>query len=544
MMKPTSTAFASVPHPSVPVVNGQLTTEANVLQSPNNQYMLSNQYNQQMAYMYQQAASAQMANAMQMGAMSPMTPNTPQQPPMMGSLPSGPPSLVPQFSTQQSPPLLTPQFQNNMSTGSSTAAPITPTTPQNLYQTAQTSTVVPAPQEPSSYSPQAVISVKPIDMMNAWETANWIGLIGQVKGWPEASEYASSFYNQGMTGFMLAKLNISDLENHFGIKKHGHRLEMMACIRQVHPHMDQQDNRSCSGMYMSGFESGYTPAMSDVSRSESAFDASRGQTSDSDSESDNIRIRPMQSRKSISLVDGHKYGMLRRGSHNRLLADSPPVNLESVSLQLTRPGLRDYSSQSSAASGESDTSMASSTDGSCLTDNSSVSSATGEPRGARLVLKLPGPPASAVVMMVELKKHFAANGFMVNVRSDDSIPKDDTKFIVVFENTHEANRALSMRDEIGYELAPYTEAPKKKGPRPTPSKPLRYKVLHHARMRSGKSMKSEVMGFVRKGEVYWVNQIKGKRARLIERTEEGDVNLGWVSLRNNAGYQLMAPFEL
>jgi len=114
------------------------------------------------------------------------------------------------------------------------------------------------------------------------------------------------------------------------------------------------------------------------------------------------------------------------------------------------------------------------------------------------------------------------------------------KFIVAFPNAAEAMRALSMKDQLGYDLAEYTEA-RKKGPRPTPSNPQQYKVLHHARMRSGKSMKSQVKGFVEKGEVYWVNQIKGKRARLIKRTKAGDEKLGWVSLRNNAGYQLMAP---
>jgi len=140
--------------------------------------------------------------------------------------------------------------------------------------------------------------------------------------------------------------------------------------------------------------------------------------------------------------------------------------------------------------------------------------------------------------MMQLKNDFAAKGFDIHPRVDE---KNERQFIINFSSEAEANRALSIKADLGYELSTYTG--RKHGPRPTPSNPQQYKVLHHARIRKGKSMKSQVMGFVNKGDIFWVNQIKGKRARLVERSAQGDINKGWVSLRNNAGYQLMAPFH-
>lgn len=52
-------------------------------------------------------------------------------------------------------------------------------------------------------------------------------------------------------------------------------------------------------------------------------------------------------------------------------------------------------------------------------------------------------------------------------------------------------------------------------------------------------MKSEYCGDLCKGEVVWVNQVKGRRARVIARGPRGDTVRGWVSLRSNHGIQLL-----
>lgn len=52
-------------------------------------------------------------------------------------------------------------------------------------------------------------------------------------------------------------------------------------------------------------------------------------------------------------------------------------------------------------------------------------------------------------------------------------------------------------------------------------------------------MKSDYTGDLCKGEVVWVNQVKGRRARVISRGPHGDTVRGWVSLRSSHGIQLL-----
>jgi hypothetical protein len=223
-------------------------------------------------------------------------------------------------------------------------------------------------------------------------------------------------------------------------------------------------------------------------------------------------------------------------SQRNLLSHEKSMGSTLESITLKRPQLIDESSCTSATSNNSMTSYVSAS--SQVTDTSVSSSINGD-RRCHLTLTLDSAPACNREAILSIRQTFKQAGFDAHPRPSDRF---NNKFIVKFRSYDEANRALSMKDALGYDLSDYTET-RKKGPRPTPSNPQQYMVLHHARMRSGKSMKSQVLGFVEKGDIFWVNQIKGKRARLIERTKEGDKNLGWVSLRNNAGYQLMAPFH-
>lgn len=364
--------------------------------------------------------------------------------------------------------------------------------------------VVPQPAQPASYPPRALISVKPADQMNEYETANWVKLVGEVQGWPESSKYAQAFFDHGMTGFMLAQLTMDDLEKYLGVEKHGHRLTLMSSIRSIHP-------------FQIPFERSSGSVFSSAASSE--MDAG----SDSDEAESPLRLPAVQN-------SGRRQSVILPVSQRNLLVHETS---SMSTLQMRRPQLIDDSSCSSTNSAMTYASSA-------ATDTSAASSLNGEPRRAHLMLTLEGAP-EVKQAMIEIRQHFQTKGFDVHPRVSE---KAANKFIVRFNNEAEANRALSIQEEIGYDLSTYTEYTRKKGPRPTPSNPQQYMVLHHARMRSGKSMKSQVLGFVNKGEIYWVNQIKGKRARLIERgTSQGDRNLGWVSLRNNAGYQLMAPFH-
>jgi len=387
-------------------------------------------------------------------------------------------------------------------------------TSESLYQMAQAGTpIVPTPAQPHTYHQQAVISVKPADQMNVFETSNWVRLVGEVQGWPEAPVYARSFFNNGVTGFMLSQLTIESLEKYLGVEKHGHRLTLMTAIRAIYPYlipMESSSNLSSAAPSVAG-ES--TTAMSEL---DSDADGSQRELK--------LQMQNSQGRRRSVLV----------GDPLKTLNQQNLVAHDMETIRFRRPQLIDESSCTS------NNSMSSRFSASSQATDTTNSTLNGD-RRCHLTLTMQSAPACNREAMLAIRTTFSSAGFDAHPRPSE---RATNKFIIRFPTEAEAERALLMKAEIGYDLSNYTEFSRKKGPRPTPSNPQQYMVLHHAQVRKGKSMKSQVLGFVEKGEVYWVNQIKGKRARLVERCEgEEDRNMGWVSLRNNAGYQLMAPFH-
>jgi len=82
-------------------------------------------------------------------------------------------------------------------------------------------------------------------------------------------------------------------------------------------------------------------------------------------------------------------------------------------------------------------------------------------------------------------------------------------------------------------------APKKKKLMPRPKNPMQYHVLMTLKMKTGRSLQSTYIGHVTKDTVVWVNTVRGRRARIVEKTETGTKNLGWVSLRLEDGKPLL-----
>merc|ERR1719266_1534426 len=87
------------------------------------------------------------------------------------------------------------------------------------------------------------------------------------------------------------------------------------------------------------------------------------------------------------------------------------------------------------------------------------------------------------------------------------------------------------------------QAPKKKL-MPRPKNPMQYRVLMTLKMKSGRSLQSSYVGHVNKDTVVWVNTVRGRRARIVEKTETGTKNLGWVSLRLENGKHLLVQEQM
>jgi len=129
-----------------------------------------------------------------------------------------------------------------------------------------------------------------------------------------------------------------------------------------------------------------------------------------------------------------------------------------------------------------------------------------------------------------IRNRFRDFNLIVNVR-----PSGD-HYIVSFQNCLQAKHALHLAKEIGYRLAIR--------PRATPSCPATYVCMSRCTIREGKSLNGNVVGNLSKGEKVTVNQLKGRRARLIEVNEYGEVQKrGWATVTTKDGFELLKRLD-
>jgi len=81
---------------------------------------------------------------------------------------------------------------------------------------------------------------------------------------------------------------------------------------------------------------------------------------------------------------------------------------------------------------------------------------------------------------------------------------------------------------------------RKKSLRARPDNPIKYKALRNAKIRAGKSVRSDIVSYLTKGSVVVINQIKGRSGRVVVPQPNGDFNkVGWVTLYTHDRQQLM-----
>jgi len=123
----------------------------------------------------------------------------------------------------------------------------------------------------------------------------------------------------------------------------------------------------------------------------------------------------------------------------------------------------------------------------------------------------------------------------------------------MMEEVH-SDSSSSMRESVSIKTpapAPVSKTttdqvvvPKKNKIMPRPKNPMQYRVLMTLKMKSGRSLQSSYVGHVNKDTVVWVNTVRGRRARIVEKTETGTKNLGWVSLRLENGKHLLVQEQM
>jgi len=81
---------------------------------------------------------------------------------------------------------------------------------------------------------------------------------------------------------------------------------------------------------------------------------------------------------------------------------------------------------------------------------------------------------------------------------------------------------------------------RRKSTRARPDNPIKYKTLRNAKIRSGKSVRTDGVGYLQKGAVVVINQIKGRSGRVVLPQHNGEfMKVGWVTLYTHDRQQLL-----
>lgn len=134
----------------------------------------------------------------------------------------------------------------------------------------------------------------------------------------------------------------------------------------------------------------------------------------------------------------------------------------------------------------------------------------------------------------QLKSRFAEFNYNVEILPTNS--KSDS-YIVIFDDELNALKARAQSRAIGYNLAKYSDR------QPSPRNLVRFKALIKLKVRAGMSLKDRKIGSLKKNQIVTVNQVEGRRARVIFFQDNELMNSGWVSLHSETGTTFLERLE-
>jgi len=155
-------------------------------------------------------------------------------------------------------------------------------------------------------------------------------------------------------------------------------------------------------------------------------------------------------------------------------------------------------------------------------------------RRRELILKLLPQQHDYPGLIKYMEEKFADLNYNVEIERRSTNRK---KYIVRFKDQSTALHAFKRAEAIGFKLS------KSWAKRPSPKYTVKFKALCELLVREGKSCNSRIIGNVKKYEVITVNQVKGRRARIVAVHNSKLVNFGWVSLHTSEGSPLLERLE-
>jgi len=110
--------------------------------------------------------------------------------------------------------------------------------------------------------------------------------------------------------------------------------------------------------------------------------------------------------------------------------------------------------------------------------------------------------------------------------------ENENALTLVFQDNQTAVKAVKKYRRAGFKIA------MKFSQRPCPRQPIKYISLEDLTIRKGKALSQDVVGMLQQGKIVIVNQLKGRRARLIKPNKK---DWGWVSMYSREdGRRLLA----
>lgn len=81
-------------------------------------------------------------------------------------------------------------------------------------------------------------------------------------------------------------------------------------------------------------------------------------------------------------------------------------------------------------------------------------------------------------------------------------------------------------------------------PRPSPKNPKTYKAISRVLVRAGRSLKSPQVTYLKEGSIVIVNQLKKRRARIVQPNKTGEYErVGWVSTHSGDNERMLVPWN-
>jgi len=376
---------------------------------------------------------------------------------------------------------------------------------------------------PCCHPSRASYNATPVQKMTVQQTANWIRTFGRYHGWAQAEAYAQSFLNNCITGVLLEYLTPEMLEFSLGIRGNQHQQKLLSAIQYLYP-IKQMRNTSQFQESITGIktlESSYSNAINSAHcQSETEYE--------SEYESTNSYLISSSSNNVEEIVQMECSDMISESGYSQ------------------RSSVVSYiETDSETKIGDASTNKPKSVYNSSEEDVVMIDRGTREETQSVKPLKVCRPLRCRKLLLVlrqheieqdrcslkSIRSRFQDLQIQVEVEPNDRKPNTYT---LVFPNYQRAEKVLSRADEIGYKIT------KKYPPRPNPKRPLKYKSMAELEIRAGKSLCGDIVGKLEEGVIVTVNQVKGRRARLIRESENGDIEtIGWVSLHEQDGVNLL-----